>query len=125
MRERPSVDVPSLTRLWALSFGIATFFGIASGTFVYFGMMSTGDAVTFRHALREGFTDWYFCALLCPLVFLIARRLRVDRQRWPLIAALHLVVGTIVAVAEIGITAIVTRWLAPSPGSDSARCITC
>ena len=116
MRERPSRDEPRLTRLWGRSFVIATFLGIASGTFVFFGMMSAGHPVAFRQALREGFTDWYFWAVLLPLVFRIAGRLRLDRQWWPLATALHLVVGSAVAVAEIGITAVVTQWLAPEPG---------
>jgi two-component system, LytTR family, sensor kinase len=111
-----SFDEPRLTRLWMMSFGVATFLGFASGAFVYFGMMSAGHAVSFRFALREGFTDWYFWALLCPLVFLIARRLRVDRRWWPVVAVLHFVVGCVVALCEIGITALVTRWLAPQPG---------
>jgi len=122
MRERPPHEEPRLThltRLWAISFGVATFLGVASGAFVYFGMMSMGHGVAFPHALREGFTDWYFWALLCPLVFLIALRLRIDRRRWLVAAALHLVVGSAVAVAEIGITALVTRWLAPQPGVPS------
>ena len=116
MVERRSFDEPRLTTLWKLSFGIATFLGFASGAFVYFGMMSAGHPVSFPFALREGFTDWYFWALLCPLVFVIARRLRVDRRWWPLVAVLHFAVGCVVALGEIGITALVTRWLAPQPG---------
>ena len=99
-----------------MSFGVATFLGFASGAFVYFGMLSVGHIVTLATALREGFTDWYSWALLCPLVFLIARRLRIDRLSWPAVAALHLVVGTTVALVVIGIITLVTHRLAPEPG---------
>jgi two-component system, LytTR family, sensor kinase len=115
MQHTWSAEKP-LLRLWALSFGVATFLGVASGAFVYFGMLSVDHPIAFPQALREGFTDWYFWALLCPLVFLIAWRLPIDRRRWLVAAALHLVVGSIVAVLEIGITAWVTQWLAPEPG---------
>ena len=115
-QERPAAPKPRLSLLWGVSFGVATILGLASGAFLYYGMMSTGNDVTVSRAFREGFTNWYFWALLSPLVFLIARRLRVDRRSWPLIGAIHLVVGCVVALAEIAITTVTELWLAPTPG---------
>ena len=73
------MEEPRLTRLWAFSFGVATFLGLASGVFVYFGMMSAGHAVTFGFALREGFTDWYFWAPPAVAMRRAAVRPRRDR----------------------------------------------
>ena len=107
---------PGALAIWAPAAVVATLLGLASATFVYFGMMSASHPVTFATAIREGLTDWYFWVLAAPAVFAVARRFRIDRRRWIAVACGHLVLGSLVALVAIGVGVSFAQWVAPESG---------
>jgi signal transduction histidine kinase len=45
--------------------------------------------------------DWYLWALLSPVVVWLARRIRIERERWLAAVAAHLVLSVVFAIAKI------------------------
>ena len=109
---------PGAASIWIRAAVVATLLGLASATFVYFGMRSARHAISFGAALREGMTDWGFWVLVAPAVFAVARRFRIDRRRWLAVAALHLALGSALALVGIGMSVGVGHWLAPDPAQS-------
>ena len=109
---------PDAGSIWARAAVVATLLGLASATFVYFGMRSVSHAISFAAALREGLTDWGFWVLVAPAVFAVARRFRIDRRRWLAVAALHLALGSTLALVGIGVSVGVGHWVDPDPAQS-------
>jgi two-component system LytT family sensor kinase len=108
--------------LWSRAVAIATLLGLSSVAFVYFGMQAAGKPLPFTTALLAGLPDWYFWAALTPLVFWVGDRIPFEAARWPRAVAIHLVVGAIVALAELAVFTLFNHWFyynpyAPAPAA--------
>jgi len=71
-------------------------------------------------AIRPGLRDWLPWAILTPLIFLLVRRLPIDRQRWKLALPVHILCGiTIVLLCQwwkITVDPTINAGPGPDPG---------
>jgi signal transduction histidine kinase len=101
---------PDSRTVLAWAFGIATLLGWSTVAFVYFGMNAFGRTLSFPRALIAGLPDWYLWAAATPGIFWIGQRFTLGRSRW-LVLGLHLVVGSLVVLAELGMVVALNRML--------------
>lgn len=67
----------------------------------------TGRPRSWAIAITGNMPWWALWALLTPLVFALARRVRIAGPGWPLSAALHLVFGIIISVVHVAAAGLV------------------
>jgi signal transduction histidine kinase len=77
-------------RFVALSLGICFPIGLAFALSTYATMVAKGDPVPWWVALFWSLTEWGLWGLLCPLVFVLARRYPVAGPAWTRHLPLHL-----------------------------------
>ena len=98
-------------RVWgAVTLGwtaLALFFAIST-SLTY---LSTGRPANWSLSIERSLLDWWTWALFTPLVVWLARRYALDRRPWWRAAVVHLLVGTLVAVAKVGTARAVNAWL--------------
>jgi hypothetical protein len=70
-----------------------TLFGLIESTNAYVAQRQRGAEASYLRALINNMPWWWFWALLTPVVFSIARRVRLDGGRLPRAVATHLVAG--------------------------------
>ena len=107
--------IPPMARAWILSFlcwGIvACSLGIES---------AARNPNLWLSAIRPGLRDWLPWAILTPLIFLLVRRLPIDRQRWKLALPVHILCGiTIVLLCQwwkITVDPTINAGPGPDPG---------
>jgi len=81
-------ELPPLARAWVLSFAC---WGIVACSLGMEGAARTRNL--WAAMIRPGITDWLPWAILTPPIFLLARRLPIDRQRWRLALPVHILCG--------------------------------
>jgi two-component system LytT family sensor kinase len=77
--------LPPMARAWILSF---LCWGIVACSLGIEAAARTQSA--WLGAVRPGITEWLPWALVTPLIFLLVKRLPIDRQRWNLAIPVHL-----------------------------------
>jgi len=106
-----------MARAWALSF---LCWGIVACSLGAEATARTRDV--WMSAVRPGIRDWLPWAVLTPLIFLLTRRLPIDRQRWRVAVPAHLLaaIAAVVLCQWWNVTA--DPWLrARGPGDPKAR----
>jgi len=101
-RNRPLAS-PRRASLWLSAFAVATPLAWSSVAFVYFGMRAMGKPLSVERALVAGLPDWYFWAAFTPAIFWLSARFPLERGRWVGAGLAHLLLGTVVALANIGL----------------------
>jgi signal transduction histidine kinase len=98
--------------LWAVA--VATALAVSSVAFVYFGMLAMGRPLSLEHAVLAGFQDWYPWALLAPVIFALGRRFRLERRGWAVAVPVHLLCGTVVALADQAAVTAINQYFGPT-----------
>ena len=73
--------------------------GLFFSSQLYFYLLGTAKQITFPRALAWQLSAVVVNALSTPLVLLLARRYRVERQTWRRAVPVHLLAGTLICVA--------------------------
>jgi two-component system, LytTR family, sensor kinase len=73
--------------------------GLFFSSQLYFYLLGTPKQISFPRAFAWQMTAVVIFAISTPLVLLLARRYRFERQRWPRAAAAHLLAGTVISAA--------------------------
>ncbi len=87
-RKHPWYRLSPLARAWILSFAC---WGIVACSLGIEAVSRTQNL--WLSAIRPGIADWLPWALLSPLIFLLVKRLPIDRQRWRLALPVHILCG--------------------------------
>ncbi|NOT33733.1 MAG: sensor histidine kinase [Candidatus Eisenbacteria bacterium] len=94
--------------LWVV--GGALLFGLLEswqGRFVY----SDVPAHQFwPEALARSLPSWIALVLLCPPILFLARRVRLDRERWPVALAIHGLAGVVFVFLHLGASSAFISW---------------
>jgi two-component system, LytTR family, sensor kinase len=109
-------------------FALATFFGVYAGWQHVrdMGMLGEVRDIPFAHGLAMRMPFWYVWALFVPFLLWFARRVPLERMRWPSGVALHLAFAAAVVLLhralQLGIQALLPRRLFQmgGPFPDSA-----
>lgn len=80
--------LPPVARMWVLSF---LCWGIVACSLGIEGTARTQNL--WLSAIRPGITNWLPWAILSPLIFLLVKRLPIDRQRWKVALPAHIFCG--------------------------------
>jgi signal transduction histidine kinase len=98
-------DVPGVRAwlVWALSFGVWTFIGLAYTITIYQLYRSTGGSMSFRSVLSLQSSQVLTYFLLTPFVFALANRYPVQRGNWPKRSLLLLAGGLVFTVAQVAL----------------------
>ena len=110
---RPS-RTPGWTTILVWALAVATPLGWSSVAFVYFGMLAVGRPLTIPQAILAGLQDWYVWAMLAPGVFLLGRRVRLEREGWGRAALIHLVAGSAVALLDLAAVTVINQYFGPT-----------
>lgn len=116
--QRRDAETPYLVRIPPLVlFLLATVFGLYAGWQHVRGMMaSSGDhhPVPLAHGLAMRMPYWYAWALLVPLLQWLVRRYPLERMRWMIGAAIHLVAGVGIIFLhqglQLGMQRLLPQW---------------
>jgi two-component system, LytTR family, sensor kinase len=114
------------TRTAALVVALWTGLGLLESSKAWVAERLRGGPWGFGWALVGNMPWWWGWALLTPLVFLLARRFRLDGPRWPRAAPVHLAAGTLLSLAHLAAVAPLywythTRHLAAADPLVAAR----
>ena len=102
-------DLPTPRRrgpVAAVVIGLAAFCAVVEASQNYIGSINFGRPVPWRESIRRTLPSWVIIALLTPAVLYLARRFPIDRGRWRVSVAVHLVGATAFALAHLGGTAV-------------------
>lgn len=88
-------------KLWALSLAAASVLGLTAAAISYASRILSGHPYSVGFALLYTLPDWYFWALVAPPVVALARRFPIQGPRWPGHGALHVLAGSVIAIAEV------------------------
>ena len=108
---RTSVDVPQTFRpvvIWALSFGVWTFVGLAYAITIYQLYRSAGGSMSFLKVLGMQFSVVLTYIPLSPFVFAFANRYQIQRSNWAERSLVLLAGGLVFTVSHV-----VLRGLTP------------
>jgi two-component system, LytTR family, sensor kinase len=86
----------------AVVIGLAAFCAVVEASQNYIGSINFGRPVPWRESIRRTLPSWVIIALLTPAVLYLARRFPIDRGRWRVSLAVHLVGATAFALAHLG-----------------------
>ena len=76
--------------MWPLALAVCTVLGLLFTGQVLIDYAYAGHPLAWWRAMAVALTQWYVWAILSPAVVWLARRFRVDGQRWPGSLAVHL-----------------------------------
>lgn len=122
VRERSRVRA-ALTYLagWTV---VAVLFAANSIVVYYYQLRRLPNGSSYPYGPREwlrtvpgALADWYLWALLSPAVVWLARKIRIERERWLAAVAAHVVISIVFAAAKIGVRFAIGQfvpWL-PTP----------
>ena len=118
---RPAIRLGSRGRL--LVFGFWTLFGLIESTNAYVGQTQRGAEADYLRALINNMPWWWLWAALTPVVFLVARRVRLDGRRLPLAIATHLGTGAMLVAVHIAVAGTLFHYTsgARAPGGLSGQ----
>jgi two-component sensor histidine kinase len=108
--------LPPMARAWILSF---LCWGIVACSLGIEAAARTQNA--WLGAVRPGITEWLPWALVSPLIFLLVKRLPIDRQRWRLAIPVHLLCCLLTVVLCQWWKLLVDTTLIPLPTSWTAE----
>ena len=102
MRQRPSSTRWYNGRAlpWLSIWAAYTLLGLLFTSQVWIDYAYAGHALAWWKAAAVALADWYLWAILTPGVVWLARRFRVDRQRWARSLAVHLPLSIVFTVAK-------------------------
>ena len=94
--------------IWCGWTALALFFAV-SASLTY---LSTGRPANWLLSIERSLTEWWLWAVFTPLVFSIARRFPLDHP-WPWRnGAIHILLGTVVAIVKMAAERTIFAWLA-------------
>src|SRR5271169_267856 len=98
-------DIPGVRAclVWALSFGVWTFIGLAYTITIYQLYRSTGGSMSFLSVLSLQSSQVLTYFLLTPFVFALANRYPVQRSNWPKRSMMLLAGGLVFTVAQVAL----------------------
>ena len=99
--------------VWAVVFGIWTFFAVLNASQVFIGMRAEGMDHSFGTMLAWQLSNWYLWALLTPLILWLGRRFPFERARWARSLAVHFLFCALVAVAHSALHNLATIYIRP------------
>jgi two-component sensor histidine kinase len=85
---------------WLLGFLVWTLLGLFESLQTYFSSYADGGHVTAPQALALGLLLWYGWAVLWLFIYLLVRRLPLERGNWGRRLLLHLAAGVVFALAK-------------------------
>ena len=87
---------------------LCTLIGLAEATQVYVGVGALGgEGVPWLRALTSTLPSWYVLALLLPGAVWLARRFRLDSERWRSATVVHLIASVVFTAVHI----VASSWL--------------
>jgi hypothetical protein len=100
---------------------VCTLIGLAEATQVYVGTGASGrEGVPWSLALTSTMPSWYVLALLLPGAIWLARRFRLDSDKWRSAALVHLVASIVFTSLHIVASSWLSEYLlVPGPHSVS------
>jgi two-component system, LytTR family, sensor kinase len=104
---------PRRWAVWAVVFGIWTFFGVLNASQVFIGMRAEGMDHSFGTMLAWQLSNWYLWALLTPLILWLGRRFPFERATWVRSLAVHFLFCALVAVAHSALHNLATIYIRP------------
>ena len=94
---------------WCLAFLCWTMLGLifSSQSYVFYAVR--GGDVRWVPTLAWVFAEWYTWALLSPLIFWLAKKLRIERRNWSRSVAIHLAASVVFCIAHAALQAAVNQ----------------
>jgi two-component sensor histidine kinase len=108
-----------------LVFGFWTLFGLIESTNAYVAQTQRGADADYLRALINNMPWWWLWAAMTPVVFLVARRVRLDGRRLPLAIATHLAAGAALVALHIAAAGTLFHYTsgARAPGGLSGQLV--
>src|SRR5262249_27318405 len=78
---------------WVLVFGVWTLIGLTFGAQLYLAYSRSRQPISWTKALFLELTYWYLVGILSPAILWLARKFRIDRQRWLSSLLVHIAAG--------------------------------
>ena len=78
---------------WVLVFGVWTLIGLTFGAQLYLAYSRSRQPISWAKALFLELTYWYLVGILSPAILWLARKFRIDRQRWLSSLLVHIAAG--------------------------------
>jgi len=110
MLDAPSVTRPSRRRLALLLVAAAMLFGVLEASQGLFFYGDIPPAKFWPEALARTLPSWFALVVLAPLVVLLARRVRLDRNRAAYVIPLYAVAGAVFVSLHLGASAAFATW---------------
>ena len=110
-------DAESLGRAWlrrTVIFLIWTALAFLSASQGALMLAHAGRPVSWSALLTSSLLDWYTCAAFTPAYIWLVRRFPIDRQHWPLSAAIQFVATSVFVVIKYAVYGPLRAWLIPS-----------
>lgn len=86
---------------------------IVAGVWTILGVLAASQHIAFRsyagwkydagQVFGRTMLSWYTCGIFTPVIFLFARRFRLDSSRWPLTLPIHLVGCAVFVLAKLAL----------------------
>jgi hypothetical protein len=86
--------------VWQLALAVCTILGVLFTGQVLIDYAYAGHRLAWWRALAVSLTQWYFWAILSLAIVWVARRFRIDRQRWPRSLLIHLPASLVCTVVK-------------------------
>lgn len=96
---------------WGVHLAIWTALGLFWATRLYSSYNYDDHTVPWIQTALWGLTDWYTWGALSPLVFLLARRWPLERDRWLTSLPLHLVFSLLLAALQLAVYSLLFIWV--------------
>jgi hypothetical protein len=86
--------------VWQLVLAVGTILGVLFTGQVLIDYAYAGHRLAWWRGLAVALTQWYVWAILSPAIVWLARRFRIDRQRWPRSLLVHVPASLVCTVIK-------------------------